>query len=639
MRLLGALLPLLLLVAAPAAGEGEFRKLLASVARQNVVILSPINCGYVAFANNWLVHARAVGVHNFLFVSEDAGAHNYLQALAPGHVVRSSDVLPRAEEPPADGDTIHGFGSREFGQLMARRSHYVHAVLAEGFSALLLDTDAVLLRDPLPYLPLAYDYVGVYDSHPTLEWGRRLCTCLMLLRPSPGAMALARHWGKVCAHAGEDQLCFNALFPDLPLDLGSGRNATQLPSSPQAVVHGERLELSTFILPRQVFPSGNCLAKAEASLLGAWNSPVWVHANWLSAPAKQPFLQKLGLWKPSTAVPPPVCRNETAAPPAATPARHSLSETEQPSACPRYVLCDLISGGLGDLLEHYTHCLYVAQLIKAKVVAGPGAFTHAPAQHLGGTDYPAAAELLGISLASVERMPQGVAKEPIPLRWQQAAAFARGNATLPCSQLFRVSMAACDIRWCSNDPEYKGLQAVRWQLRAGHPRRRCLARGLGYPARTAATDPLRVVWHVRTGDVTTDMRTFGGLLATLRSLADERSLRLVFESQQALPAALGPAFGDAEVHIGSPLLETMCRFLTADVLVLTGSSFPALVAAFAPPWTPIVLEERRKKRGRRDTHHAHHYFTSDEALLLEDGAAARWRPPVLSGSPLCAQAS
>lgn len=613
---LAALLSLLLLAAAH--GEFDLHGLLASVAVDNIVILSEVNCGYLAFASNWLAHASRQGVRNFLFVSEDEAAHEHLRLLAPGHVASSADVLRlQAAQLSAEDEAQHGFGSRAFGALMARRSHYVRAVLAAGFSALLMDLDTVLLRNPLPYLPAGYDYVGVYDSHPTLEWGRRLCTCLMLLRPSPAALALVERWAEVCAHAGEDQLCFNGIFPELPLSSREQADAWH-PTSPAARL-GNGTALSTFVLPRQLFPSGNCLRDYDASLLDKWNGPVWVHANWLRTEQKQPFLAQLGLWAPSSAHTLPVCRNASGA--SHVPSRRralSVQQAADAPACPRYIYCSLVSGGLGDLLEHYTHCLYVAQLIQATLVLSGDAFTMAPHKHLGHEDYPAAAELLGINTTSAH--PPNVSWDlSEKLQWQDALSFSRGgNASIPCNKLLRAGMADCPIRWCSNDPDYRGLQAVRWKLRSMHPRQKCLKRGLGFPPR-AAGDPLRVLWHVRTGDVHTDTGQFGALLVTLRALADSRRLRVLFESQDELPARLRETFREeAEFAVGSPLLQVICRFLTADVLVITGSSFPALIAAFAPPWTPVVLEERRKNRFRNSSH-AHHYFTADEALLLEDG--------------------
>ena len=626
--LLVVVLVLLLLPLAVTSAGGDFnlRDVLSSFAHNNIVIVSEVNCGYLDFASNWLLHARRLGVHNFLLISEDDTAHQHLLLLAPGHIARSTEVLGTSVlQTPAEDQSQLGFGSRAFGELMARRSHYVHAVLSAGFSALLLDLDAVLLRNPMPYLPTTYDYVGVYDSHPNLEWGRRLCTCLMLFRPSPGALALVSRWSEVCAHAGEDQLCFNGIFPELPLVSHAEAQADAgHPSGPVAVLNGTAV--STFVLPRQLFPSGNCLSDFDVSLIGKWNSPVWVHANWMRPEAKRPFLRSLGLWEAKDEHALPACHNASthgasrrrgALSVAAAPAVEAAAGQPPPKSCPRYMVCSLLSGGLGDLLEHYTFCIYVSQLVQATLVVSPGAFTAAPTKHLGHESYPAAAELLGINVTYVHPPLSG---EPLRLQLHDALAYSRGetNVSLPCNVLMRAGMADCPIRWCSNDANYRGLQAVRWKLRTSHPRQTCFSRALGFPTRVAG-EPLRVLWHVRTGDVHTNTAHFSKLLATLRALADGRQLRIVVESQDVLPEGLDDTFRDSELVVGSPLLQSMCRFLTADVLVMTGSSFPALVAAFAPPWTPIVLEERRKNRGR-DSIHAHHYFTADEALLVEDGA-------------------
>jgi hypothetical protein len=113
-----------------------------------------------------------------------------------------------------------------------------------------------------------------------------------------------------------------------------------------------------------------------------------------------------------------------------------------------------------------------------------------------------------------------------------------------------------------------------------------------------------MVWHVRTGDVCLNCRTayYSGLFIQLQRALGGRRAAVTFESQHPLkfggPRQLAdlPEFAGARFVVKDKLINTVCRFLTADVLLTTGSSLPAMVAAFAAPWAPIVVEERQKGR-------------------------------------------
>lgn len=50
----------------------------ASVATDNTVILTQTSCGYLEFAVNWITHAEALGITNWLTIAEDEMALNYL---------------------------------------------------------------------------------------------------------------------------------------------------------------------------------------------------------------------------------------------------------------------------------------------------------------------------------------------------------------------------------------------------------------------------------------------------------------------------------------------------------------------------------------------------------------------------------
>jgi hypothetical protein len=183
--------------------------------------------------------------------------------------------------------------------------------------------------------------------------------------------------------------------------------------------------------------------------------------------------------------------------------------------------------------------------------------------------------------------------------------------------------------WCDFLPQYDSLKNVIWALRRGNARRKCLDRGLGFkPSST-----VNIVWHVRVGDIClrcddSDYYTslYARMIRTAR--ASLASHQLVFESQGAIDfLEKHILFKDAIFNTNSTLIDSICRFLTADVLITSGSSLPPFVAAFAPPWSPIVFEERRKEARLQSTM-AHHYFKEDAAVLMEDGV------PLLSDDEL-----
>ena len=69
------------------------------------------------------------------------------------------------------------------------------------------------------------------------------------------------------------------------------------------------------------------------------------------------------------------------------------------------------------------------------------------------------------------------------------------------------------------------------------------------------------------------------------------------------------------------MINLTCNFLTADILVATGSSLPVFIAAFAPPWKPIVFEEERKEivLYGPGSSFPRHFYDDRMAVLLKDG--------------------
>ena len=147
---------------------------------------------------------------------------------------------------------------------------------------------------------------------------------------------------------------------------------------------------------------------------------------------------------------------------------------------------------------------------------------------------------------------------------------------------------------------------------------------LGRSALTEVLVLISLQWSTLFGDIClhyNDLNYYSSLYSRLLTASSTLSTshHLVFESQGKLEfLEQHEMFKWATFNYNSTLMETICRFLTSDVLITSGSSFPPFVAAFAPPWTPIVLEERRKEAPVGSSM-AHHFFNEEEAVLLDDG--------------------
>lgn len=86
--------------------------------------------------------------------------------------------------------------------------------------------------------------------------------------------------------------------------------------------------------------------------------------------------------------------------------------------------------------------------------------------------------------------------------------------------------------------------------------------------------------------------------------------------------------GRSTFFIHRPIIETVCRMLTTDILITSGSSL-AYVAAISKGQLPLVMEEMRKEALPQFSHiwgggaaireSLHHVFNEDEAVLLRNG--------------------
>jgi hypothetical protein len=289
-----------------------------------------------------------------------------------------------------------------------------------------------------------------------------------------------------------------------------------------------------------------------------------------------------------------------------------VCKTHADVGCPIYFLCNTGHEGFGDQLEHYVYCSYCAKLLNATVVLD--GFHGGPSHHHGTGEYREVASLLGLGLdfnlnwSFVEHL------DTVDLSFSQVHSLhdgiVNGSHEQACNILYKSDIQSCpelEIKWCDFMPTYASLKNVLWKLRHANARQKCFERRLGFEL----SAEVNIIWHVRVGDRCLhcdDPRYFTSLYERITPHIFSAH-RLVFESQGPVGfLERHESFKSAIFYRNATLMDTVCRFLTSDILITSGSSLPAFVAAFSPPWSPIVLEERRKEASL-DSNMAHHFLT------------------------------
>lgn len=295
--------------------------------------------------------------------------------------------------------------------------------------------------------------------------------------------------------------------------------------------------------------------------------------------------------------------------------------------------CHTGEGGLGDQLEQAIYCHYVAALLDADaIVDGFHVSTHR-----GGEEFRDAAALLGLNLRLTEAGARSYFTAP-PLSGTQfiGAVDAEGlhnevlagRKNLSCHVMYASDIRSCSgvDAWCDVRPVFDNFQLTYHKLRNNDARAGCVKLGLGFVERKPTPETVQISWHIRTGDIClrcNDMDYWKRIYSQLLSVpAIARSHAITFESHDRVEwLEKEPLFAGASYfHTNQSLLESVCRFITADVLISTGSSFGPFVASFLPPMQPILLEERRKEaKTVKEDRFVHHFFKPWESIHMEDG--------------------
>lgn len=313
-----------------------------------------------------------------------------------------------------------------------------------------------------------------------------------------------------------------------------------------------------------------------------------------------------------------------------------LGELWRASAeCHRYVNCRTGGEGLGDQLEHYIYCVHAGVLLDATVIIegfeDSGHVVASGAQH----EYRDVARLLGIDLnetvAAKKLLNVSFAEVGISLSQILALrdAVRSGVSELPCNVIFVSDIRSCDFEgddWCDNGPTFDAFRNTYKRLRRNNAKRDCLSRGAGFLDRGPSGSALNIAWHIRTGDRClhcNNVTYFTGVYQKLLEVPMlSNSHTLAIDSTDPVTWLWKDSlFGNRTIfHTNEKVVASVCRFITADILVTSGSSFAPMIAAFLPPQSPIILEEQRKEvRGRSKVPFATHFFRESEAVLMDEG--------------------
>eukprot|EP01036_Dinobryon_divergens_P023414 gene23414-31758_t len=310
----------------------------------------------------------------------------------------------------------------------------------------------------------------------------------------------------------------------------------------------------------------------------------------------------------------------------------SSSESWSPfkvnESCPIFAVeSDHSHGGFGDQFERYAHLLNIAQLLKATAVT---TFTQ-----VGSHEYIKLARLMNINVDLQNEYTKYNISHHISFRsldeikkiHTEILSNNGASPRLPCHSAVRVNMYDCGGTWCSF--LMKEIHEVKWILRNNSFASYCAKNKVGFKRERGRVN---VLWHVRSGDLCIrckDTGFFDSLVHLIRTAVQSKAQTLLhFESASNLSEIMEHYGSHASFFINRPIIESVCRMITTDILVTSGSSL-AYVAAISNTQLPLIMEEMRKEAqpqfhatfggGDSISESLRHVFNEDEAVLLING--------------------
>ena len=137
---------------------------------------------------------------------------------------------------------------------------------------------------------------------------------------------------------------------------------------------------------------------------------------------------------------------------------------------------------------------------------------------------------------------------------------------------------------------------------------------------------INVVWHVRSGDICLHCadsddqyyRKVQSFLSLVLAGLPHQSIVVHLPTFSHRIPSLFKSVSNVTLFASENVTHAVCNFLNADILIATGSSFPALVSWFTPHYRPLIFEEQRNAANKFNSKYQY-AIAPEDALRLSDG--------------------
>ena len=280
-----------------------------------------------------------------------------------------------------------------------------------------------------------------------------------------------------------------------------------------------------------------------------------------------------------------------------------LENLTRPGVCPKFLRMDFSNAGFGDQMNRLIYLYTVALVSKATVVVDDK--YGQPSVHKK-DGYMDLFEKFGFP-SNPLRESEVNSKYPETV-WSSLSLskVALQNPSvfdsMPCGSGIRTSILSCGF-WCplalSHYIEIMAQPIISELIK----RRNSTLNERIYPLRN---DRVNIVWHIRTGDICLrclDLSFINNVKGFLRNVTvNVPSQNIIVHQKDIRVHAIFNASRDTIFYTNGNPENAVKLFLNADILVITGSSFPAMVAWLTPLHQPLVLLSEKKE----------HFFWGDE---------------------------
>ena len=312
--------------------------------------------------------------------------------------------------------------------------------------------------------------------------------------------------------------------------------------------------------------------------------------------------------------------------------------------CPLFVISRLGLKGFGDRLEHLIYYMNIARRLQATLIiesSSKDIFSYWQQQdppHDGASEYlTIMAEFLGVNFSSnLSIIPSLLPSRRI--NYDDLHRLVTKPNTVKCHTVFESSIESCgpgSHLWCFR---YHALTDVVRSIMSTNgstsgnrvPARKCHEKKKGF---SAESKTINIAMHIRNGDICVN---FCDEIWHFRMLLDSVLKPLGLHQQDPALYRKVSIYVDSNLKLVEhkkkfPLIQFMsresegnsfehmiCRFVTADIYVGSGSSILAM-AAFLPVNHPVIFEQTRKTPKKKTDMAMKYLFPVNESIRTKSG--------------------